>query len=195
LTFAPTGEGAHPIPFGVVSESAISAFLSVLALAAAALSVSLLVSWVTGVGAGVRRELAPFALPLALAISTTATLGSLYYSEIADFPPCKLCWYQRIAMYPLPVLLFVAIVAGDRRVARYTVPLAAVGAAVAVYHIQLELFPEQASVCSADVPCTIKWVEEFGFMTIPVMALCGFAAVIALSLLARPNAPVDVEES
>ena len=182
---------------GGVTESAISAFLSVLALAAAALAIALLVSWATGVGAGVRRELAPFALPLALAISTTATLGSLYYSEIADFPPCKLCWYQRIAMYPLPVLLTVAVATRDRWVARYTVPVAAIGAAIAVYHVQLELFPEQSTVCSADVPCTIKWVDQFGFVTIPFMALCGFAAVIALSLLARTgadDAPLDLED-
>jgi disulfide bond formation protein DsbB len=177
---------------GDVTESAISAFLSVLALASAALAIALVISWATGVGDGVRRELAPFALPLALAISTTATLGSLYYSEIADFPPCKLCWYQRIAMYPLPVLLTVALATRDRWVARYTVPVAAIGAMIAIYHVQLELFPEQESICSADVPCSVKWVDQFGFVTIPFMALCGFAAVIALSLLARTGADDDL---
>jgi disulfide bond formation protein DsbB len=179
-----------------VSEPAISAFLSVLALAAAGLAISLVVSWATGVGAGVRAEVAPYALPLALAVAATATTGSLYDSEIADFPPCKLCWFQRIAMYPQVVLLLVAVVTRDHRVARYTVPLAAVGAAVSVYHVQLELFPEQSTVCSLDVPCTVKWVEQFGFVTIPVMALCGFAAVITLSLLARsaPTADVPVPE-
>lgn len=168
-----------------MSESSVSAFLSVLALASAALAVALLVAWATRTGVATRRELAPYALPLAFAVSLTATLGSLYYSEIADFPPCKLCWFQRIAMYPLPVILGVALLTGDRRVARYSVPLAAIGAAVAVYHVQLEWFPEQSSVCAVDVPCTVKWVEQWGFVTIPTMALCGFAAVIALSLLAR----------
>jgi disulfide bond formation protein DsbB len=171
-----------------VSESAISAFLSVLALAAGAMSIALVVSWATRTGAGVRRELAPYALPLALAVSTTATLGSLYYSEIADFPPCKLCWYQRIAMYPLALVLGIAALRRDVGIRWYALPLAVIGIGISTYHYLLERFPDSISAgCSLDIPCDTVWVWKFGFLSIPGMAWVGFALVITLLLLARPS--------
>lgn len=132
-----------------------------------------------------RPALVGAALRLAAFVALGATLASLYFSERAGFVPCELCWYQRIAMYPLAVILAIAAVRGDHHVGRYAMPLAAAGLAIAGYHIQVQLFPEQASFCEAANPCTGRWVEAFGWMTIPQMAALSFALVIALLLIAR----------
>ncbi|MGE0229751.1 MAG: disulfide bond formation protein B [Dehalococcoidia bacterium] len=119
---------------------------------------------------------------LALAIAATAMLGSLYYSEVAHFIPCEFCWYQRIAMYPIAVLLTVAAVTRERLHPRYVVTLAAIGLALSTYHYQLELFPEQATKCTAGVPCSVRYVEEFGFISIAFMAGSGFLSILLLHL-------------
>ena len=88
------------------------------------------------------RDIVAFdALWVATVVAAVTMLGSLYLSEIADYPPCKLCWLQRIAMYPLSVICLVAAIARDRRVHRYVLPLTAIGAVISVYHYQLERFP------------------------------------------------------
>jgi disulfide bond formation protein DsbB len=127
------------------------------------------------------------ALPLATAIAAVATGGSLYLSEVAGYLPCALCWYQRIAMYPLTVVLGVAAVRRDRQVWRTAVPIAAIGAAVSVWHIVIERNPALGGPCDPTAPCSIRWVEEFGFLTLPTMALSAFLAIIVLTLLARPT--------
>jgi disulfide bond formation protein DsbB len=119
---------------------------------------------------------------LAFGVALLATSGSLYYSEVANFVPCLLCWYQRIAMYPLVLILLAAAVTRDARAAKYVVPLAVIGLVVSVYHYQLELFPEQATVCSVGVPCTFRHVEELGFISIPFMAGIGFISILALQV-------------
>ncbi|MDP8932068.1 MAG: disulfide bond formation protein B [Actinomycetota bacterium] len=125
----------------------------------------------------------PQALGLAWLVAATATLGSLYYSEVAGLIPCELCWYQRIAMYPLAVVLGVAALRGDLRARAYALPLSIAGLVLAAYHYWLQLKPGRGpSVCSADVPCSAMLVREFGFVSIPFMAACGFAAITALLL-------------
>ncbi len=119
---------------------------------------------------------------LAFAVAATAMAGSLYYSEIANFPPCDFCWYQRIAMYPLALILLIAAVTNDRKSFRYVIPIAVIGIALSAYHIQLQLFPEQASSCQAAVPCHTQWVDQFGFVSIPFMAGSGFLAILALHI-------------
>lgn len=138
-----------------------------------------------------RTELAR-AAPVVVAVTAIgATLGSLYYSEIADYTPCTYCWYQRIAMYPMAVIVPLAIAFRDRSALRYSLALGSIGLALSLYHIQLQLFPEQASnSCEITSPCTAKWVEAFGFMTIPQMAGVSFAIIIVVSafgLRSRPS--------
>lgn len=141
-------------------------------------------------------DLRPVALWLAFAIATTATLGSLYYSEVAHFTPCLLCWYQRAAMYPLSLILGVAAFLRAFKVKLVAIPIAAVGACVSIYHYQLELFPDQSSgACSVEVPCTVRWFEVFGFISLAFMALTGFAAIIALLSIARPRVDDHVDTS
>jgi disulfide bond formation protein DsbB len=125
---------------------------------------------------------------IAWSIALVATLGSLYYSEVADFLPCRLCWFQRIAMYPLVALLLVAAVRRDVRGAfLYGLAFPIVGAGIAGYHIYIELNPEaESEACRiGGASCAIKWIEEFGYITIPVLALTAFAAIFALLILAR----------
>ena len=141
------------------------------------------------------ETLGPSAVWLAFLVAITATLGSLYLSEVAHFIPCKLCWYQRIAMYPLVPILAIAAWKRDAGIWRYAVPVAAIGAVISIYHYQLERFPSQASVsCSAEAPCTVVWIWKFHFISIPFMALSGFALIVALLLVARSTARLDADD-
>ena len=125
---------------------------------------------------------------LAGAVAIVATLGSLWFSEGAHFNPCELCWYQRIAMYPLAVLLPVGAVRGDGSVRLYAFVMAGIGLAISTYHNAIETFPDLSSGgCDPTNPCTLRWVEGLGFWTIPRMAFVAFALVIALLALDRPT--------
>lgn len=121
-------------------------------------------------------------------VSGTAMLGSLYLSEIANLPPCRLCWYQRYAMYPIAVVLAVA---AWRREARVRIPVlvgAVVGGAIAAYHYLIQWFPSlDSNACSLTVPCTAAWFRVFAFISIPYMAFSGFTFVIVMMISLRRN--------
>lgn len=120
-------------------------------------------------------RLAPvFALWL---VSLVATLGSLFFSEVMRLPPCVLCWYQRIAMYPLVVLTTVALVRRDAGVGPYIWPFVAIGLAISIYHnlLYYHLIPESITPCTQGVSCTERQIEWLGFITIPLLALVAFA--------------------
>jgi disulfide bond formation protein DsbB len=128
------------------------------------------------------------ALPLAAAIAVVATAGSLFASEVAGYPPCVLCWYQRAAMYPLALVLTVAAATGRRGVWRLGVPVAALGGAIATWHVVVERMPAASgAVCDPEAPCSVRWIEEFGVFTLPSMALIAFLAIVVLLLLARSS--------
>ena len=166
-----------------MSTGQVSDFFAVLALGSLAIG-CWGVAAALAPGAGARaRQLRSVLLPLALAIASASTAGSLYYSEVAGFPPCELCWYQRICMYALVPVLAVALVRRDPPGGWYAIPLALAGLGLSVYHYQLQLFPGQGSTCDAETPCTYKWVDSLGFVSIPFMAGCGFVGVAGLALL------------
>lgn len=183
------------------------ALLAILAQAAVVGAVVLAVAgrFVPAVGrvrSAVAAAIAPQAVALAAVVALVCTLGSLYLSEVANFLPCRLCWYQRFAMYPLVVLLGVAAVAGrtggagstartvGRRLRVVAAVLAAVGGLVSIYHVAVERFPslEGATSCDPANPCSLIWVEHFGYVTIPVMALSGFALILTLLAIASRSA-------
>jgi disulfide bond formation protein DsbB len=140
-----------------------------------------------------RLTLAPMALGLAWAAAAIGTSGSLYFSVGIGFVPCNLCWYQRIAMYPLVLILGIAVVRNDLDVRRYAGPLAAAGAILSIYHYQLERFPSQASFsCTIDVPCSVTLFTRLGFISIPWMA--GSAFLLIVTLLAAARLPDDTEQ-
>lgn len=134
------------------------------------------------------------ALWLAWLVAATSMAGSLYFSEVADYVPCRLCWFQRIAMYPLAVILLVAALRRDHRVSWYSVPLASIGAVIAGYHYLIERLPSLGEgVCSVGPSCTDVWFETFGFVTLAFMAMCGFVAILVLSLVHFPGEPPEQE--
>lgn len=164
----------------------IDRLAGVFSLVAIAIAVVTLVLLLRGrVPTWLRDEVA---LPIATAIAAVATAGSLWMSEVAGYVPCVLCWYQRIAMYPLVVVLGVASWRRDAQVWRTAVPISVIGGAISVWHIVIERNPGLSGPCDPQAPCAVRWVEEFGFLTLPTMALVGFIAIIVLTLAARPPA-------
>ncbi len=135
--------------------------------------------------------------PLAWAwmVACVATAGSLYLSEVVGFVPCVLCWYQRIAMYPLVVVLGVGTLRGEGGVWRYAMPLPVLGLLVAAYHVTIQWQPAlDVGVCSAGASCTGRYLSVFGFVSIPVMAGAAFLLLIGLLLLVRlADAPSGLE--
>lgn len=130
-----------------------------------------------------RHIISRWALPVTAAVAVAATLGSLYFSDVADFVPCKLCWYQRIAMYPLAAVLTMAAIRRERVLLRYGLLLASAGVLVSAYHVFLQWFPEKSNFCEFDNPCSAVWVKAFGVFSIPQMAGLSFVTIIATSLI------------
>ena len=127
----------------------------------------------------------------AFVVAAVATGGSLFFSEIAGFVPCELCWYQRICMYPLSILTLFAAVHRDHRVVRYLLPIPVVGAGVSVYHLLVEnaVVAEPSECRVGGFGCAVKWIDEFGYMTIPTLALTGFLLLIGFLSLAAADSP------
>ncbi|KMY45569.1 hypothetical protein AC622_16195 [Bacillus sp. FJAT-27916] len=124
------------------------------------------------------------ALFLAFAAGLIATLGSLYFSEIKGYEPCTLCWYQRILMYPFTIILAIAIIKKDYEIALYTSVLSFIGACISTYHVLIQKVPyftEKAASCGR-IPCTGDYINWFGFVTIPVLALTAFLIIFICSI-------------
>jgi disulfide bond formation protein DsbB len=122
----------------------------------------------------------------ALVASVLATSGSLYFSEVAHLAPCVLCWYQRIAMYPLVPILGVALLRAETAVWRYALPLAIVGLVTSSYHVTLEWNPEvDVGLCGIGPPCSARYFAVFGFVSIPTMAGAAFLMIVAVMFVLR----------
>jgi disulfide bond formation protein DsbB len=119
---------------------------------------------------------------IAFVIALTATLGSLYFSNILGWTPCRLCWYQRIMMYPLVIVLGVGLLFEKKDVADYALPMSLIGAAVSTYHYPIQRIAELHSTgCSQmATSCDMTYTAEFGFISIPLMAWAAFLAIIIL---------------
>lgn len=123
----------------------------------------------------------------AFVLATGASLGSLFFSEVMRLPPCSLCWYQRIFMFPLPFVLGAGLLPYDRRMGRYALPLALVGTAIALWHtgLYVGLLPETVAPCTTGVSCSTPTFTLFGVFSIPVMSLLAFSGVAGLLILQR----------
>jgi disulfide bond formation protein DsbB len=178
-----------------MSVHTINNLAGIATLAVAGLVAALALLWAAArfspAAAGFQERLVGYfggqALWLAWLVAVVATAGSLYYSEAANFPPCTLCWYQRIAMYPLVVILLVGAVTRDRFVARYALPLTAAGAVLAIYNYLVQLYPGIEVACSTTLSCSTRDVEAFGWLTMPLMSLVSFAAITAGVLYDRAS--------
>jgi disulfide bond formation protein DsbB len=123
-------------------------------------------------------------------ISTISTLGSLFFSEIMEFPPCILCWYQRIAMYPLIFIFIIGSSFPAKVVFSFSLPLVLSGWGIALYHnlLHLEIIPKTLSPCLEGVSCSTVYIDWFGFLTIPLMSFLSFSLILgALIFLKRKN--------
>lgn len=118
-------------------------------------------------------------------VASVSTMGSLFFSEVMRFLPCVLCWYQRICMYPLVILYLIGLNPLDPKVLKFTFPLVVLGWGISFYHNLLiyEILPEDAAPCVQGVPCSMKYINWFGFMTIPMLSFIGFTLLLILSLI------------
>lgn len=119
----------------------------------------------------------------AFVLTTTSTLGSLYLSEILEIPACEFCWYQRILIFPMPIILGVSIFLDKDDVADYILSLSMLGIPISLYHYIVQMTRISTSSCSTAVSCNSVQVQEFGFVTIPWMSLTLFCSTVALMLL------------
>src|SRR5215216_2101426 len=137
-------------------------------------------------------------LYIALLAAWVAMLGSLYFSEVAGYVPCILCWYQRILMYPLTLILAVGLLRKDANLPFFVLPFSVLGLCVASYHYLLEktdIFDAMAT-CQASAPCTTAWINWFGFITIPFLSLIGFLTITLMTVIAlHAGEPMDEEDT
>lgn len=127
-------------------------------------------------------------LLLAWVAALIATIGSLYFSEVLHYIPCTLCWYQRIFMYPLSIILGVAFYRNDKEITKYALPLSVIGIIISGYHIALQKIPylQQFEMCTTGVPCSKDYINWLGFITIPVLAFIAFTIIsVCLVIISR----------
>jgi disulfide bond formation protein DsbB len=137
-------------------------------------------------------------LHLAFLQATVATLGSLYFSEIKHYTPCTLCWYQRILMYPLVIIIFVGIKRKDKKLASYVLPMSILGGLIALYHnlLQYKILPEAIAPCTLGASCTVRYAGYFGFITIPLMSLTAFVIIaICMVIYRKQNSKSETRNS
>ena len=181
-----------------ISVDLVERFYAILAIAAITFIILVVLLRVLAIGsdpaldayAAVARVVQARAVIAVWFVAALATVGSLYFSEIARFTPCTLCWYQRIAMYPLVVIFGVAMLRRERRPPTGTAALAAIGAAIAAYHVALEWFPSlDTGACAVSAPCTAVWFRAFGVFSLPTLALTAFLLILTLLLVRDPDEP------
>jgi disulfide bond formation protein DsbB len=186
-----------------VDTDTVSLFLALLAVVAELATAAAVVLAVGGRFSPALRTLrrraveavAPSALTMAFLVAAVCMAGSLYFSEVAHFPPCHLCWLQRFCMYPLVPILGYAAWRHDGRVRPVGFALAGIGAVIATYHVLLERNPQwESSVCDPKNPCTLIWVERLGYLTIPTMALSGFLLILTLLAVSRAGGRLELDD-
>lgn len=164
-----------------MANEAFELFFALLAFLALGGSVAVLAVRFAG-GPGGRNlvgQLAPLGMALPALVTSVSMVGSLYFSESVGYRPCVLCWYQRIAMYALAIILTIAAVRRDRAVRPYALALGAIGAVISAYHWLLEQWPSiDTGSCSADAPCSVPYFQVFGFVSLAFMAFCAFVTVL-----------------
>ena len=171
-------------------------FFSLMAVGATVAVISAFLLWIAArlsTSAAEMRDamldsVAGYELWLACGVAAIATLGSLYLSEIVHLIPCKLCWFQRIFMYPLVVVLGVAARRRDASVRLTTMLLAWIGAAIAVYHYAIQRYPSLGGgSCDASAPCSAAYIWQWDFVSIPYMAASAFGLILVLMFALRSN--------
>jgi disulfide bond formation protein DsbB len=124
---------------------------------------------------------------LAFLVSLIATLGSLFFSQIMNFIPCSLCWYQRIFMYPLVFLFLMNLLFPDDKIFKYTFPLVLIGWIISIYHnlLMYKIIPEDLSPCVQGVPCSTVYINWLGFITIPLLSFFAYTIILILLIILK----------
>lgn len=131
---------------------------------------------------------------LAWIVALISTFGSLFFSEIMKLPPCTLCWYQRIFVYPLVLIIPIAVVRKDKNLPLFVLPMVTIGAVIAFFHnlLYYGLVPESQAPCALGISCTTKYFEWLGFITIPLLSLIAFLLIGFLMIVyLRPLKPSE----
>lgn len=128
-----------------------------------------------------------YTLYMAWIVSVVATLGSLYFSEIRHYIPCELCWFQRIMMYPLSIILGIATFYNERTMKKYVLPISIIGVTISLYHYAIQKVPGFLGIkpCTQGVPCNVDYINWLGFITIPFLALIAFSLITILMLFTK----------
>lgn len=182
-----------------MSVDTISLFFNLLALLCwvgiVVIVVGALVRRVTGRDsfAVARWEVGRAALWLAWVVAAVVMAGSLYYSKVKGYVPCELCWYQRICLYPMAVILLIAAWRRDVSIRIYAIPVLVISVAISVYHSWIQWFPQKTSFCTTDAPCSTTYgVNRIGFVNLPFMALSAAVFIIVLLLSAQSSEDDDI---
>ena len=124
---------------------------------------------------------------LCFLVASIATLGSLFFSEIMQFVPCSMCWYQRIFMYPLVLVFLVNLLYPDDKVFKYAISLVVVGLFFAIYHnlLMFDIIPESVVPCVQGIPCSTVYINWFDFITIPLLSLIAYLLLFILLLVGK----------
>ena len=124
-------------------------------------------------------------------VASVSTLGSLFFSHVMGFAPCILCWYQRIFLFPLVLIIAVGLFPFDKRVIKFALPLAISGFLVALYHnlLYAGIIPSSIQPCAQGISCTEEYIELFGFLSIPMLSLLSFSAITILLIILKKRKP------
>lgn len=124
---------------------------------------------------------------LCFLIASGATLGSLFFSDVMEFIPCNMCWYQRIFMYPLVIIFLVNLLYPDNSVYKYAFPIVTIGLFFAIYHnlLMFGIIPESIVPCASGIPCSTEYINWFGFITIPFLSLTAYLMLFLLLVLEK----------
>lgn len=150
--------------------------------------VGLVVPKVKSLRSKIIGSIQPYARILAFIIALVSMSGSLFYSEVAKYTPCLLCWWQRIFMYPQTLLIAMGIIKNDKNAADYSIGLSAVGAIIATYHYYIQLGGTSFFSCAQvgySSECSERFSLEFGYVSIPMMALSAFVAIMILMIISK----------
>ncbi|PHO19488.1 disulfide bond formation protein B [Malaciobacter molluscorum LMG 25693] len=132
---------------------------------------------------------------LSFLISLIATFGSLFFSEVMQFIPCTMCWYQRIFMYPLVIIFLMGLLYPDEKTFKYSIVLVIIGWFFSVYHnlLMFKIIPEDIVPCVQGVPCSTEYINWFGFITIPFLSFVSFSLILILLFLGKKGFLKDEE--
>lgn len=174
-------------PLVSIANLALSS-LTVIAQVASVFLLVVLIFYRKGSGNVILEFVNKRAVLFSFIVALVAMLGSLFYSEVAGFDPCKLCWLQRIFMYPQAIIFGLALLKRDRHLSDYGIVLSSVGAVIAGYHYLLQRGIAPAASCGVvgySVSCARVFVMNFGYITIPLMAFSAFLLILLLQIVGK----------